>query len=123
MDPLNDSHVFTFHSSIFDYSKLFGVPIQFEWIEEKVIITAIDNSVDADLNIGDEIISIDGLSINEILENESDTKEKELQKVDIDSKKKMVIDSELSQRIEEQKDPIKFDEDEELDAIPYYRKD
>jgi hypothetical protein len=60
---------------------------------------------------------------NEILENDSDTKKEELQKINIDSKEKMVVDNKLPQRLEEQKDPIKVDEDEELDAIPYYRRD
>ena len=67
---LNDSHVSTYHSSILDFSKTFIAPVKFEWIEEKVIITAIDNTINANISIGDEIVSIDGLLINEILENE-----------------------------------------------------
>ncbi len=71
MASLNDSHVSTYHSSILDFSKIFVVPIQFEWIEDKVIITAIDSSIHANINIGDEIIAIDNRTIEEIIKEES----------------------------------------------------
>jgi len=70
MATLNDSHVSTYHPSIMDFSKIFVAPISFEYIEDKVIITAIDSSIQANLNIGDEIVSIDGIMIHDILENE-----------------------------------------------------
>ncbi|MBI9053928.1 MAG: hypothetical protein JEY96_08940 [Bacteroidales bacterium] len=70
MSCLNDSHVSTFHPSILDYSKIFVTPINFEWIDGKVLVTGIDSSINADINIGDELLSIDGLSISEILEKE-----------------------------------------------------
>ncbi len=71
MASLNDSHVSTYHASILDFSKIFVVPIQFEWIENKVIITAIDSSIHANINIGDEIVSIDNRTIEEIRKEES----------------------------------------------------
>lgn len=70
MATLNDSHVSTFHPSILDFSEIFVAPIKFEFIENKVIITAFDNSLKGKINIGDEIVSIDGIPINKILENE-----------------------------------------------------
>ncbi|MCK5028253.1 MAG: hypothetical protein KAR57_01375 [Bacteroidales bacterium] len=71
MSKLNDSHVSTFHPSIFDYSKLFVAPIQFEWIENKVIITAIIPEFIGKFNIqaSDEILSIDGKSIQQIIKD------------------------------------------------------
>lgn len=71
MATLNDSHVSTFHPSILDFSEIFVAPVQFDWIEEKVIVTAIDSTVKADIYIGDEITTIDDLRINEILKKES----------------------------------------------------
>ncbi len=73
MATLNDSHVSTFHPSIIDFSKIFVAPVNFEYIENKVIITAIDSSIQANINPGDEIVSIDGLTIEEILKNEKKT--------------------------------------------------
>lgn len=72
MSVLNDSHVSTFHSSILDYSKIFVAPIKFEWIEDKVIVTAIDTSIKADLNIGDEIVAINDQQISDLLKKESE---------------------------------------------------
>lgn len=71
MAKLKDSHVSTYHSSILDFSKIFVAPVKFEWIEDKVIITAIDSSVNADIEIGDEIIAIDNVTINNLLKQES----------------------------------------------------
>lgn len=71
MATLNDSHVSTFHPSILNFSEIFVVPVQFDWIEDKVIITAIDTSVTSDINVGDEITSINDLSIKNLLENEA----------------------------------------------------
>lgn len=68
MACLNDSHVSTFHPSIMDFSEIFVAPIDFEYIENKVIVTAIDSSIQANINPGDEIVSIDGFTIVEILE-------------------------------------------------------
>jgi C-terminal processing protease CtpA/Prc len=70
LSHLNDSHVSTYHPSIVDFSELFVAPIKFEWIEGKVIITAIDSSLESTLAIGDEILSIDGNPIHSILESE-----------------------------------------------------
>ena len=71
MATLNDSHVSTFHPSILDFSELFVAPVQFEWIEDKAIITAIDGTVKADIYVGDEITAIDDIAINDILEKEA----------------------------------------------------
>ena len=71
MAALNDSHVSTFHPSILDFSKIFVAPVKFDWIEEKVIITAIDSTVKADIYVGDEITAINGMAINELLDKES----------------------------------------------------
>ena len=49
-------------------SQIFVAPVNFEYIENKVIITALDSSIQSNINLGDEIISIDGLTIAEILE-------------------------------------------------------
>lgn len=71
MSSLNDSHVSTFHPSILDFSSLFIAPIMFDWIESKVIVTAIDSSVHNLVSVGDEIVSIDEREISEILEEEA----------------------------------------------------
>jgi len=71
MATLNDSHVSTFHPSILDFSEIFVAPVQFDWIEDMVIITAIDTAIKADINIGDEITAINDLTISEILIKES----------------------------------------------------
>ncbi|MPM05066.1 hypothetical protein SDC9_51350 [bioreactor metagenome] len=71
MANLNDSHVSTFHPSILDFSEIFVAPVQFDWIENKVIVTAVDSSVKSDIMTGDEILAIDDLSIDEILKNET----------------------------------------------------
>lgn len=71
MATLNDSHVSTFHPSILDFSELFVAPVQFEWIEDKVIVTAIDQTVKAEIYVGDEITSINDLPINDILVKEA----------------------------------------------------
>lgn len=68
MATLNDSHVSTFHPSIIDFSEIFVAPINFEYIENKAIVSALDSSIQANINIGDEIVSIDGFTIDEILE-------------------------------------------------------
>jgi len=70
MATLNDSHVSTFHPSILDFSEIFVAPLQFDWIEDKLIITAIDETVKADISIGDEITAIDGITIQDILNKE-----------------------------------------------------
>jgi C-terminal processing protease CtpA/Prc len=72
MAKLNDSHVSTFHSSILDFSEIFVAPVQFDWIEDKVIVTAIDSSVKANINVGDEITAIDDFTINDILKKETE---------------------------------------------------
>lgn len=71
MATLNDSHVSTFHPSILDFSEIFVAPVQFDWIENKVIITAIDSSIKYDIHIGDEIVRINNKTIDNILEEES----------------------------------------------------
>lgn len=71
MATLNDSHVSTFHPSILDFSEIFVAPVQFDWIEDKVIITAIDSTVKADINVGDEITSINDLTVDDILKEET----------------------------------------------------
>lgn len=71
MATLNDSHVSTFHSSIMDFSKIFVVPAKMEWIEEEAVITAVDTSMHNLLLSGDVILSVDGISFNELLEQES----------------------------------------------------
>lgn len=73
MSHLNDSHVSTFHPSVFDFSSLFVAPVNFEQIKDRVIVTSVDSSITSDIKVGDEIVSIDGLTINEILENEKKT--------------------------------------------------
>jgi len=73
MATLNDSHVSTFHPSVLDFSELFVAPINFEYIESKVIVTALDSSIQANINLGDEITSIDGFTIDEILEKAKKT--------------------------------------------------
>lgn len=73
MATLNDSHVSIFHPSILDFSQIFVAPVNFEYIENKVIITALDSSIQSNINLGDEIISIDGLTIAEILEKAKKT--------------------------------------------------
>ena len=70
MSYLNDSHVSTFHPSILDFSAIFVAPIYFDYIEDKVIVTAIDKEAVSGIQIGDEILSIDGRSISQILEEE-----------------------------------------------------
>lgn len=70
MSVLNDSHSSTFHPSIVDFSNLFVVPIKFDWIENKVIVTAVDTSINTNIKVGDEILSIDGVAIPDILQNE-----------------------------------------------------
>jgi C-terminal processing protease CtpA/Prc len=70
MSTLNDSHVSTYHPSILDFSMLFIAPINFKWIEEKVLITDIDSTLKIDAAIGDEIVGLNGFSINELFENE-----------------------------------------------------
>ena len=67
MATLNDSHVSTFHPSVFDFSEIFVAPVKFEYIENKVIVTATGSSLEADIAVGDEIVSIDGSTIEEIL--------------------------------------------------------
>jgi C-terminal processing protease CtpA/Prc len=71
MVNLKDSHVSTFHPSILDFSKIFVAPIQFKSIGEKVVITAIDSSVNADIHVGDEIVSINNETIDEIIQRET----------------------------------------------------
>lgn len=71
MSTLKDSHVSTYHSSILDFSKIFIVPIKFEWIENKVIISAVDSSLSGLLKVGDEIVSINDKTIREILIEEA----------------------------------------------------
>lgn len=68
MAMLNDSHAGVFHPSIFDFSEIFVVPLNFEYIENKAIITFMDSSIMPLLRPGDEITAIDGLSIAEIME-------------------------------------------------------
>jgi len=72
MSKLNDSHVSTYHPSILDFSKLFVAPVQFEWIENRVIVTAVDPKITNDFDIlpGDEILSIDEKSIELILKEQ-----------------------------------------------------
>jgi hypothetical protein len=80
------------------------------------------------LIIGGGVVAL-RLHRNKLLGNESNVdskelkEEKELQKLNTSNDKKIVIDNELSQLIEEQKKPAKVNEDEELDAIPYFRED
>ena len=71
MTTLNDSHVSTFHPSILNFSEIFVAPVKFDWIEDKVVITKIDNTVKADIYVGDEITAINDVEIDEILEKES----------------------------------------------------
>lgn len=71
MAGLDDSHVSTYHSSILDFSAIFVAPVQFEWINEKVIVTAIDSVIQADICVGDEITAIDDMRIDQLLEKES----------------------------------------------------
>ncbi|PLX12284.1 MAG: hypothetical protein C0594_02605, partial [Marinilabiliales bacterium] len=71
MATLNDSHVSTFHPSILNFSELFIAPIKFEWIENKVVITAVDKSITEDICVGDVITTIKGLSISYILKKEA----------------------------------------------------
>lgn len=71
MATLNDSHVSTYHPSILDFSEIFVAPVQFDWIEDKVVVTAIDSTVKADINVGDEITAINDFTINDILKKES----------------------------------------------------
>lgn len=73
MATLNDSHVFTFHQSILDFSEIFVAPVQFEWIDDKVLITGFDNTLVKGISIGDEIVAIDNLTIDSILKNEAKT--------------------------------------------------
>jgi len=72
MSKLNDSHVSTYHPSILDFSKIFVASIQFEWIENKVIITAITPEIEDNFNIriGDEITSIDDKLIPQIIKEQ-----------------------------------------------------
>lgn len=70
MATLNDSHVSTFHPSVLDFSKIFVAPIQFEYVRNRVIITSIDDTISADISLGDEIVSIDDLTIVDILKKE-----------------------------------------------------
>lgn len=71
MTNLKDSHVSTFHPSILDFSKIFVAPVQFKSIGKQVVVTAIDSSVNADIQVGDEIISINDETIDDILEREA----------------------------------------------------
>jgi len=71
MAELHDSHVSTFHPSLLDFSKIFVAPVQFKCIGEKVVITAIDSSVNADIHVGDEIVSIHNESIESIIKKEA----------------------------------------------------
>lgn len=71
MVNLKDSHVSTFHPSILDFSKIFVAPIQFKSIGEKVVVTAIDSSVNADIYVGDEIVSINDETIDNIIKREA----------------------------------------------------
>lgn len=73
MASLNDSHVSTYHPSILDFSEIFVAPLQFEWIENKAIVTAIDSSVNADIHIGNEIVAINNTTIDDILKKEAKT--------------------------------------------------
>lgn len=71
MSNLNDSHVSTYHPTILDFSKIFAAPIQFEWIQNKVIITSFTPEIkeNFDIQVGDEIISIDEKSIQQIIKD------------------------------------------------------
>ncbi|TKG90795.1 hypothetical protein EYV94_23310 [Puteibacter caeruleilacunae] len=71
MASLHDSHVSTFHPSILDFSKIFVAPVKFEWLDDRVVVTSVDKSVEADIHVGDVIAAIDGLSINDILKAEA----------------------------------------------------
>ena len=67
MSNLNDSHTSTFHPSILDFSEIFTAPLFFDYIEDKVIITAVYDDIAPTVQVGDEILSIDGKTIDEIM--------------------------------------------------------
>ena len=73
MSHLHDSHVSTFHPSVLDFSAIFAAPVYFDYIEDKIIITDFDPEIIPGIQVGDEIISIDGQTVTEILENGKNT--------------------------------------------------
>lgn len=72
MATLHDSHVSTFHPSIFDFSQIFAAPVAFAMFGDKVLVTALAGPVEG-IGVGDEISSIDGRSISRIIAEESPT--------------------------------------------------
>lgn len=65
--PLNDSHISIFHPSIIDFSAMFIVPINFGWIQNQMVITAVNDSITG-CQVGDVISAIDNIPVNQILE-------------------------------------------------------
>lgn len=66
LSPLNDSHISFFHPSIVDFSAMYVAPINFEWIEDQMVITAVSNKI-TKCQVGDIISDIDNLPVNQIL--------------------------------------------------------
>lgn len=71
--PLSDPHLLISHPSIFDFSTIFVIPINFEWIENKMVITEVRDST-IECQAGDIITAIDSIPVTQILE----TKRKQL---------------------------------------------
>lgn len=66
--PLNDSHIFVGHESMLDFSALFVAPVMFDWIEDRAVVTAFAPELEGIVNLGDEIIAIDDVTIAQTIE-------------------------------------------------------
>lgn len=66
--PLDDSHISVGHESLLDFSALFVTPIMFDWVEDGAVVTAFAPELDGTVNLGDEIIAIDDVTIAEVIE-------------------------------------------------------
>ena len=65
---LDDSHVFVEHGSMLDFSALFVVPVEFDWIENRTIITSVTPDFDDRISVGDEILAIDGVTMLDFID-------------------------------------------------------
>ncbi len=68
---LNDNHISIVFPTPEEYRFKSYIPFTYELVEEKAIVTQLDSAHPNGIEVGDEVISVDGIEINNYLDNKS----------------------------------------------------